>query len=175
MEALVPAFIAVFLAEFGGTSQRQVEAMLAANRNWLPPLLLLIAIMVASAIGGLFMAPVMPIPARGLLVGLALVVAGAPMLIPRRKREIVPGYVRLIAALMGAGGPFVVMALSARTGMPALAVLGGVLGGLAVLVPQMTTDQPIRRVWPMKAIRRISGAILVLSGLWTALRSLGLI
>ena len=45
-----------------------------------------------------------------------------------------------------AGGPFVVFALAARSGLPVLAALGGVLGGVAVILPHLLSETPLNRL-----------------------------
>lgn len=175
MEALVPAFIAVFLAEFGGVAQRSAAARMAAGLGLVLPFLLLLGTMIFAAVGGYLVAPYMPIQARTLLVGLSLVAGALPLFVPSHRKPARPELGRFAMAMFGAGGPFIVFALAAQTGMPLLAGLGGLLGSLAVLVPHALSDKPLRQIIPLGTIRRVSGGVLLLIGFWISLKALGLI
>lgn len=175
MEALVPAFIAVFLAEFGGIGQRSAVAMHRQGKSLIVPLALLVLAMASAAVGGLLVAPYMPLAARGLMVGLSLVAAAIPLFVPSHRKPASASIGRYISALLGAGGPFIIFALTTWTGMAVLAGVGGILGGVAVVLPHILSETPLREKMPIGTVRRASGGILLAAGLFTALASLGLI
>lgn len=172
MEALVPAFIAVLLAEFGGASQREALALMAAGKpKWVAVAMLVAVIAVAATAGGAI-ASSMPQNGSRLMLGIALLAAGLPLFLPVRQRRGQASELRLLLALLAAGGPFVVFAIATQTALGLFSGLGGILAGAVATVPGLLAEQP--RL-PMPRIHRISAALLSLAGIWAALSGLGVI
>ena len=166
MNAFIPALIAVLLAEFGGRATlfaRLPRLALAAT-------VLGIAVGIA-AFGGISLAPTMPIRARSLLLGVALILTGfgqfgkAPSGDP-------PG--TLIATLLfvwRSSAPFLAFAFSIWSGAPvgaAAGALAGVAGAVALGVVPLSAQNIL---W----VRRASGAALAITGIYAALWALRLI
>jgi putative Ca2+/H+ antiporter (TMEM165/GDT1 family) len=172
MEALVPAFVAVLLAEFGGRSQREAVALIVAGTPKLVAVAMLVAVIAFAAIAGDALAPSMPQNGSRLMLGIALLAAGIPLFLRPRESSGEPSVLRLLLALLAAGGPFVVFAVAAQSGLGIFAGLGGVLAGAVATLPGLLAEQP--RL-PMPRIHRISAVLLSVAGIWAALSGLGLI
>ncbi len=178
MEGLIPAFIAILLAETGGSVQA-----LAGRNGALPALALstLISLGIAVAGGAVIATMIGPQP-RMLLAGLALLFAGGPMLLrvkPPRAQDDAPGFskafFRYLAAQLGDASQFIAFAIAARSSMPLLALAGG-WGGvmLAAALPGL-----LGRDWPEAArlglLRRASALLLTGAGVWLIISALRLI
>jgi uncharacterized membrane protein YfcA len=172
MEALVPAFIAVLLAEFGGRSQREALALIAAGAPKWVAVTLMVAVIATAAGAGDALARSMPQNGSRLMLGIALLAAGIPLFLRPRDHPGEGAIMRLLLALAAAGGPFVVFAIAVQTGLGFYAGLGGVLAGAVATLPGLLAEQPLL---PMPRIRRISAVLLSLAGLWSVLSGLGLI
>jgi putative Ca2+/H+ antiporter (TMEM165/GDT1 family) len=172
MEALVPAFIAVLLAECGGCSQREALALIGAGTpKTVAVALMLLVIGIAAGMGDA-LAHSMPQNGSRLMLGIALLAAGIPLFLRPRPTLSSGSTARLLLALAAAGGPFIVFAIAAQTGLGFYAGLGGVLAGAVATLPGLLAEQPLL---PMPRIRRISAVLLSIFGLWAALAGLGLI
>jgi Ca2+/H+ antiporter, TMEM165/GDT1 family len=176
MEALLPVFIAVLLAEVGGRVQAIGNVLSLAypqSQNILFGALGVSTLISLSigAIGGAFIAGMIAYDARTLLFGLALVFAGLPMVIAV-KRPSVKGFATPIGAgLFGFGraqfgdaSQFIVFAVAARTGEPLLAILGGMLGVIVAAAPAIILQGAWPRKIPLRPIRIAAALILTLSG-----------
>lgn len=186
MDALIPAFIAVLLAETGDRVQTQTHRLALSGAR---PRTLWMALVVAglvtfgiAAIGGAILVDLINYRARSLFLGIALLTAGFPMLFRLSEPAILPHaaslttiLVRLVPAQIASASPFLIAALSARTAMPALAMTGGCAAMLlAAALPLLLRDEWPGPV-PLKPLRHIAGVILIAVGLWTSLAALQVI
>lgn len=183
MDALLPAFVAALLAEFGDKSQLLVLA-LAAHFGRTRSVLAGVAIAAAAnaalaAFAGNLLASLMTPEARGLLLALALVFAGAGALLPVRAPDVArwrigafaSSFLAFLILAFGDKTQFVTAAIAARTASPILAACGATAGvvvasGAALaLAPQL----------PLARIRRGVAAIFLLGGLFSGIAALRLI
>ncbi len=182
MEALLPALVACLLAEMAGRVQLTTESYAVTRPAWGLCAALLISTTISLAVGaagGAWMARLVTYEARTLLLGLALLMAGATILFrPKADRMAdapkgAPLW-RYLATQLGDNSQFIVFAFAARGNAPVLAALGG-LGGvmLAGCLP-LLLDKDFRRL-PLSTLRRLSGGLLLLTGLVSALHALELI
>jgi putative Ca2+/H+ antiporter (TMEM165/GDT1 family) len=119
--------------------------------------------------------------ARLLLAGLALALAGGPMLLRAAQVNILEGEANLakltaqfIIAQFGDGAQFIVFAFSAYAASPALALLGGLLGVLAASGAALIVDQFAVKLAPLRAVRVAAGLALLLFGGILAINALGI-
>lgn len=186
MEAILPVFIAILLAETGGRTQARghdlqlrfnaAEAILGALG------LTTLASLLIAGIGGAIVAGMISFDARSLLAGLALVLAGVPMVLPARPPREVNANSAFGAGLkgfaplqFGDASQFIVFAMAARTGQIAFAVGAGVAATMiAVSVPVI-----MGRNWPggfpLALSRRIAAVLLITAGCWMIITALRLI
>ena len=187
MEALLPVFIAVILAEFGGRTQAVGNALSfnhpqSQSTIFLALLLASSVSLIVAAIGGAVMAGLMAYDARSLLFGLALIFAGVPKLLsvktPVVKRLASPfssGLLGFGRIQFGDASQFIVLAVAARSGQPLLAVIGGLMGMLAANAPPilMQGDWPAKL--PLRPVGIVAALVLTLAGAYTAVSALKLI
>jgi putative Ca2+/H+ antiporter (TMEM165/GDT1 family) len=124
-----------------------------------------------------------PLRAAGLLVALALALAGLAGLFRRRTPK--PGSLTLplfaAAFIMGLAAqltdrtPFITFALAARFDAPLLAAAGATAGALAACVPAALLGDRLARAVPLRAIRLVTAALFLLVAVATAVSALRLI
>jgi Ca2+/H+ antiporter, TMEM165/GDT1 family len=184
MNALFPVFLAVLLGEIGSKSQGLGRSY-GRQGNHLPVIgALLIASVLSYGLGaaaGLYMGRLLAEEARLLLAGLALAMAGAPMLWPRkpavevaRPARFMGMIMRFIIAQFGDGAQFVVFAFAAYAMSPGLALAGGLLGVIAGTLAILSADRMGMRLGAATATRIGAGALLLLAGGWLAVTALGI-
>lgn len=168
-----PAWLAAILADRFRPSVIIAAALLA----------LAAASGIAAALGAL-LAPKLTPEAKQLLLALALFLQGAGAWWPGKPPErldgwrlpgIVTAWAGLFVLLFGDGVQFIVMALAARTPVPALTAVGATLGGV---VPLATAAVLGERGWtalPLLAAKRVVGALFLVAALWLALGALRLV
>lgn len=182
------AIVAAALAQIG--DRTAWLAAILADRYSRPLILIAaaaIAIACASALAaaaGVYLAPKLAPNAKAVMLGLALVLQGGGALFPVKPPERLAGW-RLGAALTGLTGlfvlafgdgvQFIVLALAARSPVPALAAVGATLGSLAVVVPAVTMGETAWTALPLKPIRIAIGAAFVVVGIVLGLSGLALI
>jgi hypothetical protein len=184
MNALVPVFLAILLAETGGKMQAMAHGMALAGLSLgrVLAMVLVIALIVfgVSAAAGVLMAGLMPPDGRRLFFALSLLFAGVPMLwqqashaVPDRANwSAVP---RLAIQMATDAGPFIVLAAAAYTASPALAASAAVAGVLVQgLVPALLgTDWP--GAFPLRLARLGAAVLLILGGLWSVINALRIV
>lgn len=186
MEALLPAFISVLLAECDGKVQRNTDALALHFHRVRPILLALIAStlisLVLAGIGGAIVAPLITYQARTLLLGLALLIAGGSMVLggkpianPNGIRAFPVSLWRYGVAQFGDNSQFIVFAFAARSDQPLLACIGGLSAILVAAAPPLMLPGAWRTAVPVTLVRRMAAGILVVAGLWSALSALRLI
>ena len=187
MEALLPAFVACLLAEMAARVQLTTESYAAPShavqrRAWGLCAALLLSTLLSlaiGAVGGALMGPLVTYEARTLLLGLALLMAGATILFRLKADQMTdtpkgaPLW-RYLATQLGDNSQFIVFAFAARGNAPVLAALGGLAGVMAAGCLPLLLDQDFRRL-PLALMRRISAALLLIAGLFSALHALDLI
>jgi Ca2+/H+ antiporter, TMEM165/GDT1 family len=184
MESLLPAFIAVLLAEMGGKTQSLSKVYGEANAGPLALASLSLSSLInygAAAIAGILLGKQLAYDARSLMFALALLFAGLPMLMGSKAVPPLPTKQNMIASLwrfmrsqFGDGAQFIVFALAARAGSPTLAVLGGLLGVMAACgLPIL-----IAKDWPeggaLRLIKAGCGVLLSVTGFMIAITALKL-
>lgn len=187
MEALLPVFIAVILAEFGGRTQAVGNALSLSfpqNQSFLFGALGLASLvsLVVAGVGGSIMAGLMAYDARSLLFGLALIFAGVPMFLSVKRPDIKRFGSPLASGLFGFGrvqfgdaSQFIVFAVAARSGEPILAVIGGLLGIFAASAPAIVMQGDWPAKLPLRPIRMMAAFILTFAGAYAAVSALKLI
>lgn len=182
MEAVIPAFIAVLLAETGGKVQL-LAGLLPGKRAVMLAMLLSTLISFGIAAGGaVLIADSVAFAPRTLLVGLALLFAGVPMLLPAKpakpkdKGRSFGGHLfQFLAAQIGDASQFIVFAIAARSNLAPLAFAGGVAAVLvAGAMPSLIAGD-----WPgvnrLMVFRRIAAVLLIIAGMWCAATALKVI
>ena len=187
MDALVASFVAAFLGEWGDRTQLLL-AVLAA-RTGRPGAAfggIALAVLAASLFAGFAGATLVgmiPIRAAGLLVALALCLAGLAGLFRRKPPN--PGSLSIplfaaalimaLAAQIGDRTPFITFALAARFDAPLLAAAGAAAGALAACVPAALLGDTLAKTVPLRAIRLVSAALFLIAGIATGLSALRLV
>ncbi len=180
MEAILPALLAVMLAETGGKTQALIHAAGLA-RPELPVFGVLLVTTLAglgvAAFGGSAIAHMLTPDARQLLSGLALVFAGAPMLFPRRNPVVAPRHLLwgIAKSQFGDASQFIVFAIAARADTPVLAVVGGVFGVTAAMLPPLLMGKDWPGVMPLSSLRTGAAILLIIAGIWLGINALRLI
>jgi len=186
VEALVTAFVAAFLAEWGDKTQLIVAMLAAGTRKPLQVLagLLLAALAsnVVAALAGVFIAETITIRAMTLMTALALLFAAGSVLIPRRRQDPIPARVPILSALilclaaeMGDRTQFLTFALAGRFDSAPLAAAGATAGILAACVPAAMLGERLQTVVPVRAIRWGVAALFLVAGFYAAVSALQLV
>jgi Ca2+/H+ antiporter, TMEM165/GDT1 family len=184
MDALVSAFVAAALAEWGDRTQLLV-AFLAA-RSGRPGIVLagfLAAAIVSNAvaaIAGSFVAGIITIRATTLLVALALLFSGVAGLIRRNPPEagwgrtplILAAILLCLAAELGDRTQFLAFALAARFDSPGLAAAGATAGMLTAALPAALLGERLQALVPVRAIRLGGAVVFLLVGFIVAVNAL---
>ena len=186
MDALLTAFVAAGLAEWGDKTQLLV-ALLAA-RSGRPGMVfaaLFAAALVSSAlaaIAGVYVAQTVTIRAMTLLLALALLFAGGAGLFRRkapgagslRLPLFAAATIMLFAAELGDRTQFMTFALAGRFGSAPLAAAGATAGMLAASLPALLLAGQFQEKAPVRSIRYASAAIFLLTGFFVAVSALRL-
>lgn len=187
MDALVASFVAAFLGEWGDRTQLLL-AMLAARTGrpraaFAGVALAVLAASLFAGLAGATLIGILPIRAAGLLVAVALGLAGLAGLFRRRSPN--PGSLRLplfaaafimaLAAQVGDRTPFVTFALAARFDAPLLAAAGATAGALAACVPAALLGDTLAKTVPLRSIRLVSAGLFLLAATAIALSALRLV
>ncbi len=186
MEALLPTFVAVLVAEFGGRIQSESTALSRRYETQLP---LLQAILLASlagaglaAAGGIMVAAQLTYQARTLLLGVALVFSAISLLWPKRPVAAVERSAafttslwRIGKAVMAGNGLFLIFAFSARGNAPVTAACAGAAALVIGSLPALMVPDEWEAVCRNAYARRGAGLLLLLLGLYAGLSALRLI
>ncbi|MEQ1547330.1 MAG: TMEM165/GDT1 family protein [Chakrabartia sp.] len=186
MDALLPALLAVLLAEMGGRVQQNSEALTRHFTKTAPILSALtlstLASLIAAGIGGALVAPLITYEARTLLLGLALLITGGSMLFsstppaPIKSGAAFPiSLWRFSTAQFGDNSQFLVFAIAARSASPTFAVMGGFAAILIAALPPLLMPDEWRGALPIQRLRKIAIGLFLISGSYTALSALRLI
>ena len=186
MTAFLFAMVAAFAAGFGARDQQLVAAL----RDRLGPSggLLLVAIVCAlvaagaAAWFGALIGTTMSRDASTMFVAIALLVAAVECAWPRRKadpqeptRSLGAIGIVLFARQLTDAGRFLVLAVAAAYAAPAMAALGGAIGGAASVALGWSLGEKGLGKLPLSTIRHVVAAFLFLVAVSTGLAARGLI
>jgi hypothetical protein len=183
VEAFLPAFVAILLAEADGRMQHQTDAL---NRHYGQAGVILLMLFIVSAgvftfaaVGGWLVIEMMNFRASSLLVGLALIFAGVSMAWPSKPVGSVSGPLittglwRYGVTQFSGNSSFIVFAFSAWAKLPVVTVIAGLIGTMiAASLPLVLPDE-WRRLAPWRYVRWAGAAVLLLTGLWAARLAMG--
>ncbi len=186
MEALIPVFIAVLLAETGDRVQTQTHSLGLTFTDHKPiyaALILVTAItLIISGIGGSYVANLISFEARTLFAGLALLLGGLPMLLKTSPAKPIPqkppfliSLTRFFPAQIAGASPFIVAGLAARSDMAGFAIAGGFAGVMVAAIPPLLLKDEWPGVLPLLLLRRIAAVLLIGAGLWLGVNALRLV
>lgn len=187
MNGLMIGLLAGALVSFGGRwwlLGRAIAERIGQARTL--PAMLLSAVLVAAAaawLGGTVSREVRG-PGLLLFLALSLLLAGAGALWPTRAipprlqqsaRGPVSAFILLLAAQISESAPFIILATAAWSLDPLMAGVGGALGvaiagsSIGLLTATELAAMPVRR------LRIVIGAMLLIIGLWLALAALAIV
>ena len=187
MDALLTAFVAAGLAEWGDKTQL-LAALLAARSG--RPGIVLAAVAVAAlltsmlaALAGEYIAQTITLRALTLLLALALLFAGAAGLFGRRLPNAgslrLPLFaataIMLVAAEFGDRTQFLTFALAGRFGSAPLAAAGATAGIIAACLPAVLLAGQFHAKAPVRAIRYTVAALFLVAGFSIAVSALRLV
>jgi putative Ca2+/H+ antiporter (TMEM165/GDT1 family) len=188
VEALLPAFIAAALGEWGDKTQLLLIAL--AARYGRPGQLLLGVALAALAgsllasFGGTLINGTVTLRALSLLVAVALVFAGASAFIRAKTpdyAETLKGPAVVVAAFglflaeFGDRTQFITFAIAARFDSLLLPAVGATLGIIAASIPAVVLGPELGKVLPVKGLRWGGGALFLVFGLIVGLNALYLV
>jgi putative Ca2+/H+ antiporter (TMEM165/GDT1 family) len=148
--------------------------------------------MIIGGIGGHTIAGLISYDARTLFAGIALLLAGLPMLIKispakpvihgpvihgpvNQGNAFLTSIVRFLPAQIAGASPFIIAGLAARTDSAGFAIAGGFAGILLAATPPLL----LREEWPggipLLLLRRIAAVLLISSGVWLGINALHLV
>jgi Ca2+/H+ antiporter, TMEM165/GDT1 family len=188
MDALLSAFVAAGLAEWGDRTQL-LAAALAARYGRPGPVLAGIALAalanaLLAAFAGTLVHDMITLRALSLMAALALLFAGVGGLIPRKAPEMGVGWKTgafLTSAIcfflleFGDKTQFLTFAIAGRFDSLALAASGAAAGVAAASVPAVLLGPRLARELPLKAIRIAIAILFLLAGFLTAVHALRLV
>ena len=188
MDALLIALLGCLLAELGSKSQRLVLALSARFRRDRALLAGAFAATAANAMigaaAGAFLAPMLGSNARLLFLAVALLFLGFGLLWPVKPPDPLDSWRTgpfLTSALglfilgFGEGSQFLILAIAVRTGDPATAALGGILGVMAALAAAVPLRERVVSALPVRVIRLCAGILILIVSLIAAVSALRLI
>jgi putative Ca2+/H+ antiporter (TMEM165/GDT1 family) len=187
MNALMICLIASAIAAFGGRWFLLVRAVSAK----LPGAPVIAATLASAAIAGstaAWMGGAIAAGARGpgmlLFLSLALLFAGAAMVLPARlpgerlmrsARRPVSAFILLLAAMLSDSAPFIILATAAWSGGTGFAMIGGIAGlTAAAMLALFPAEIPMSDAM-MRRIRQLAGTVAIAVGSVVALSALGLL
>ena len=186
MDALVTAFVAAALGEWGDRTQL-IVAMLAA-RSGRPGLVLIglllaaLASSLAAAYAGILIASTITIRAMTLMVALSLLFAGVSGLIRRKEPAagstrtplVLAAFILCLAAEIGDRTQFMTFALAGRFNSPVLAAAGATAAIFAAALPAALLGERLKSVVPLRGIRIGVAILFLIAGFLTAINALQL-
>jgi putative Ca2+/H+ antiporter (TMEM165/GDT1 family) len=118
------------------------------------------------------------------MLALALLLQGGGAFFPAKAPErltawkigaIATAALGLFILAFGDGVQFIVLALAARTPVPALAAIGATIGSLVVIVPAVLMGEAAWLKLPLQTLRIVVGGLFIVSGIILALGALRLV
>lgn len=186
MDALVTAFIAAALGEWGDRTQLIVAALAArTGRSGIVMAGLFLAALASNAVAayaGILVASTVPIRAMTLMVALALLFAGVAGLIPRKTPDtgslklplLVAAFLLCLAAETGDRTQFLTFALAGRFDSLVLTAAGATAGIVAACLPAAMLGDRLAAAIPLRAIRYGAATLFVIAGFVVAVSALQL-
>ena len=185
MEALVTAFVAAFLAEWGDKTQLIVAMLAAGTRRPLQVMaglvLAALASNVVAGLAGVYIGHTINIRAMTLMVALALLFAAASGLFARKSGEtkiprwpLPSAFILCLAAELGDRTQFLTFALAGRFDSVPLAAAGATAGALAACLPALILGEQLQKSAPLRAIRYGGAALFLITGFIAAVQALQL-
>lgn len=188
MEALLTAFVAAGLAEWGDKTQLLTAALAVRYRRPAPILagvaVVALANALIAAVGGVVLHDLITLRAIALLVALALLFAGVAGLI-RQQRPAMGSTWKLGAFLTAASSfflaefgdktQFITGALAAHYDSLALTVAGATAGVIAANAPAALLGDRFAALMPLAALRRTIACLFLLAAFLVAINALRLI
>ena len=186
MDALIPVFIAVLLAETGDRVQSQAHrlGLTFADHRPIYAALIIVTLLTlsVSGIGGGYIANLLTYEARTLFAALALLLGGLPMLLKvkpakpiTQSRPVFASITRFFPAQIAGASPFIVAGLAARSDMAGFAFAGGFAGVVIAATPALLLRDEWPGGLPLILLRRIAAVLLIGAGLWLGVNALRLI
>lgn len=188
MDAFLTTLLATLLAEMGDRTQILAAALaLRFHKNGAVLAGLALATVLnssISAIGGSVIDQWISERPVLLFNGFAYISAGIGMLMWRRKVELLENwktgafltaFLGLAILQFGDKSQFLIATNAARTPLWGFVLAGGVAGILIACVPAIILREQLAAILPLRAIRRVGGVVMLLWGLWLALRAFGLV
>ncbi len=184
MDSLLATFFSLLIAEIGDRPQVLAAALalrFANDRAVIAALALATALNCAlsASLGSVMRLWISEDPLR-LFNGLAYVLAGIGMLAWRRRVELLENwptgpfltaFLGLFILQFGDKGQFIIAANAAMASHWAFTALGGWIGIIVAVVPAIILKERLAALLPITAMRRAGGVLLLLWGLWQALRA----
>jgi putative Ca2+/H+ antiporter (TMEM165/GDT1 family) len=187
MDALIPAFVTILLAETGGRVQASVHTLQAkfpchGKRILAVLALTTLASLTLAAVGGAIVADMIHFNARTLLAGLSLLFAGSAMLFafrdaraPKGDGSFATSLRTLLPIQFADASQFIVFAIAARSDMPVSTTLAGVAAVLVAAAVPLALKDDWPGAIPLTPIRSACGALLILGGAGFCVSALRLI
>lgn len=186
MEAVVPVFIAILLAELGGKVSRFTEAQARSadvpERVWLPLITASLLGMAIATLAGLTVAHILGHRAGTMLVGLALMFAAIPEFrlgkaksAPPVKDDFVGRLAQIGTNQFGDNAQFLAFAFSAHTELPVLVAGSGLFAILAAHLPVILDPHGWRARMRLSVIGPVARVLLLLVGIYATLFAMELI
>ena len=188
MDALMAALVAAALGQVG--DRIPWLAAILADRYRKPTLIITMAALALAAAGGIaatfgaLLAPRLTPEAKQLFLAMALLLLGSGVVGQTKPPErldrwrlggMATSFLGLFILAFGDGVQFVVLALAARTTMPWLAVVGAVIGSMAVVGPAAILGERDWLALPLAMARRVIAVLFLIAGAWLALGALELV
>jgi Ca2+/H+ antiporter, TMEM165/GDT1 family len=173
MDALLSAFVAAGLGEWGDRTQLLVLLLAARTGRPLTILAGLAAASIVSSVAvawlGFWVASIVTPQAMAFLLALALLFAGIAGLMRReapsadtgRTPLLIAAFLLCLSAEIGDRSQFLTFALAGELGSPGFAAAGASTGILAAAIPAALLGNRLQAVMPVRAIR-LGGAVLFL-------------
>ena len=184
MSSFLFGFALVLLVSIGARDQLLVSRL--AGRTG-PGVLLagsLAAILTAfvMAWGGNYIADLLFPAAKHMLVAFALGAAAIELAWPSKDtspkeptHSVVAAFIVILARQIGDAARFIVFALAAATALPALVAAGGALGGIVALAMGWIMGAELEAVLPLRIIRRVLAAAMLVAALVIGLGARGIL
>ena len=187
MDALLTTFLSVLLAEMGDRTQILAAALALRyqkNNAVLAGLALATLLNCAlSAIGGSVIDEWISEAPLKLFAGMAYIFAGAGMLMWRRRVDPLSGwktgafwtsFLGLVILGFGDKSQFIIAANAARSEYWGFVLAGGFAAIMTACIPAIILRERLAQLVPLKPIRWIGGALLLIWGVILALQACGL-
>jgi putative Ca2+/H+ antiporter (TMEM165/GDT1 family) len=188
LDALLPAFLAALLAEFG--DKTQLLTVLLATRFVRPGQVLAgvaiaaLANSLIAAVGATLVSGVIPFRALNLLTALALIFAAGGALLPQKQPKVgiydrlgpfAASAIAFFILELGDKTQFLTFAFAARSQTPLLAAAGATAGIVVASLPAIALGAALPTALPLQRLRMGVGILFLIVGLIVGLSALRLL